>query len=585
MQHPLKFNRRTLIIASLLFSIALIIRTVFLNFVPVALSPDEITYVLNAKSIYLTGKDISGTWNPLLLTPVPYEHPQSELIYPVLTPFIGPVPFSLASAHLPGAVFLSALAVIVFLFSRRFLGDVPAGIIGIVAAVNPWGIIFGRTAYDTEFSLVFYYLFIYLTVTAKRWWKLAAIIPLALGFYTYMGFKIIFLPVVLATLVFARSMDRKKSLGEYVAIGLSAVLLLFLFLSTVGLQSTKSRLSEISLYDPSAVVQTVNTLRRQSLSGPLTPFFINKVTVAFRDNLKKYLGAYSPDYLFIDNEATPGHTFLNHGYLYYTDIVFLVIGFCWIFTYNRKLWLYIVSLLLFSPLPSMVSGISLSYAQRSSFMFPPVYICIGAGIYFLCTVSKRRWYTVCVGTLIGIVTGIQLANFLYLYFAVYPVYSAEGMGFSSRVAAHYMKQASQAGRNVTFVSGNPKGMFKNFLFYNDEYVQATVPVVQKAVRENVYTWGTISFITCDDVAVLNRNVTYVYIPGDHCPIFSTTKDAVSINQLKDAGTVYAIINDAVCSPYELHRYPAGLRLNDFSFTHLSTGQFCTSFIFDQREAI
>src|SRR3989304_6645988 len=108
MRYPVKSDpRRSIVIAILLFSFAFVLRKVLLHVVPTALSPDEITYVLNAKSIYLTGKDISGTWNPLFLTPVPFEYPQSELIYPVLTPFIGPVPFSLAGAHLPGAVFLS----------------------------------------------------------------------------------------------------------------------------------------------------------------------------------------------------------------------------------------------------------------------------------------------------------------------------------------------------------------------------------------------------------------------------------------------------------------------------------------------
>jgi len=37
----------------------------WLDRIPIGIGGDELTYVFNAKAIFLTGSDISGTWNPM----------------------------------------------------------------------------------------------------------------------------------------------------------------------------------------------------------------------------------------------------------------------------------------------------------------------------------------------------------------------------------------------------------------------------------------------------------------------------------------------------------------------------------------
>jgi hypothetical protein len=56
-----------------------------------------------------------------------------------------------------------------------------------------------------------------------------------------------------------------------------------------------------------------------------------------------------------------------------------------------------------------------------------------------------------------------------------------------------------------------------------------------------------------------------------------TPDA-NISRLSDAGTMYAIYNDTVCSSYGLHRYPSNIKLNDFNVEKLTDKKFCETFI-------
>jgi len=82
--------------------LAAILRFLWLDKIPVGIGGDELTYVFNAKAIFLTGSDISGTWNPLsafIFHYPAYTTPQAELPYFLLTPIVGFLQFSLFNAR------------------------------------------------------------------------------------------------------------------------------------------------------------------------------------------------------------------------------------------------------------------------------------------------------------------------------------------------------------------------------------------------------------------------------------------------------------------------------------------------------
>lgn len=133
---PSRFSK---ILAAIVLSVIAIFGTRFLllSQIPTSLAHDEMIYAINAKSVAVSGTDLTGTWNPLSLTPM---HPMfAELPTLLLAPFfrlpIDPVvaarlPFVLMSLAIP-----VLLAGIVYeLFKNRRAAVCTA----ILAFFNPW---------------------------------------------------------------------------------------------------------------------------------------------------------------------------------------------------------------------------------------------------------------------------------------------------------------------------------------------------------------------------------------------------------------------------------------------------------------
>jgi len=195
--------------------IAFLLRTIFINEVPLALSNDELTFIINAKSVALTGKDILGTWQPWSLQPIYNTYPMSELSFLIASPLLSLFKVTLFTAKLPYALFSTLLVGILYLITNKLFSKKEALIVGIVAAISPWGIFFGRTAYDFPLAVFFYMLALTILLYSKSWRILLSFIPLFLAFYSYIGTKIIFLPFVIIAAFFSwHILNNKKYINN-----------------------------------------------------------------------------------------------------------------------------------------------------------------------------------------------------------------------------------------------------------------------------------------------------------------------------------------------------------------------------------
>jgi hypothetical protein len=61
--------------------LSLFLRLLWLDRIPTGISDDELGFIINAKAVFLTGKDISGVWSPFSLTPITGGFPQAEIPY------------------------------------------------------------------------------------------------------------------------------------------------------------------------------------------------------------------------------------------------------------------------------------------------------------------------------------------------------------------------------------------------------------------------------------------------------------------------------------------------------------------------
>ena len=90
------------ILPGLIFLLATILRFLWLDRVPTAITGDELTYILNIKSVALTGTGLRDNWSLLsaLFFKYPIGLPQAELPYFILLPAVSFLNLSLLNVRL-----------------------------------------------------------------------------------------------------------------------------------------------------------------------------------------------------------------------------------------------------------------------------------------------------------------------------------------------------------------------------------------------------------------------------------------------------------------------------------------------------
>ena len=230
----------------LILFLASLLRLVFLNNVPTAISYDQLYYILNAKSFLFTGTDLTGSINPfhfLIFQYPPDGLTQAELPFFLQFPLLSFFPFSLFNVVLPNAL-LSILTVLILFLIGAKLFDKKTGLyISLVAAINPWFIFIGRTFYEVVPAIFFYLCGFYILLIARKWKILFAFPLFLLAFYSYIGTKLIFFPFILLVVLYCYFVVHKRHYTKQYIILL--ILSLFTILFFV-FQAKKATIIELS---------------------------------------------------------------------------------------------------------------------------------------------------------------------------------------------------------------------------------------------------------------------------------------------------------------------------------------------------
>lgn len=573
---------RTHISLFVIITLSLFLRLLWLDKVPIGISDDELDYVFNAKAVFLTGRDITGTWMPFSLTTPPGEYPKAELPYVLIAPFIGSMPFSLFAARLPFALVNILLVVSLYFIAANLFGRKHAFVIGLLAAINPWAIYFGRTSFDAPVSIVFFLFSFYLMLKTSGW-KILFVFPLLfLGFYTYIGAKVILIPFVLLASFFSWTYLRKRQYKkQYIILCLLSFLLISYFFFSLQSSKISSRRSELLTFNHPSIVQEVDTQRRLAIGTPVNELFINKLSILSKISLEKFVGLYSPQFLFLYGEGRATFSVWHHGVFYYLDAVFLGIGFYALYRKRRTLFFLFIGMLIIAPLPSLLSTTGVSYVIRSALVFPFLILIIGSGISYFIDSEEVKHHKSKFILLLFFAYTLLLANFMHIYFVRNPIYNSEGFGFSGRVLSKYVDLASKAGWNVVFVGKTTPDtiptLFKQYIFYTNSYNKVTSPELRTLLREGDYTYKSLSIINCPEKPIPLGTV-IITVPDTKCETIDKEAKHNNIAQLSDGGAIYNIFNDNLCKKYNLSRYPAGITLKDFDVENLSEERFCTQFI-------
>lgn len=567
----------------LLFSIliAIVVRLLLLNIVPIGVSNDELDYLINAKAIALTGKDISGTWSPFSLKPPPFELPKGEIPYLLISPFFKLFPMSLVSSKIPFILANLIFLIVMYLFISKLLNKKIALISSFVIALNPWNIYYSRTAYEAPLALLFYFIGIYALIFSKGKKIFISIPFFILGFYSYIATKLILLPLIAITIYFANKLN-KAGKGSYLIIFLSAIFVTLVYAYSLKTGDTNNRVQDVAFWNSQDISRVVNAERTFSIKDfPLTKSIVNKYSIYLRDATTKYTGAFSIDRLFINGEKNSSFSLANQGYFYYIDLIFFILGFTYLFSTRKIVWAFLVSVMLIAPIPSVISSVGVYYTTRSSLMMPVIIIFIASGVSFTFeSLIKRKILSKIIKCITIFTYAILTLIFLTNYISRHPIYGFDTFNFNARIISKYIDFAKKDNVKIILIDRNfelrSSYLFKQYLFYSKELNPNNIDALANVYRNGLDSFSNIKLDSCEKFMPQNNSV--VIVRHDKCPDFSAGGKKLLIASLADTGEIYSIYDDYVCSKYNLSSYPRDLSYSDFNVEKLSEKDFCEKFI-------
>ncbi len=562
----------------LIILLAFVLRFIWLDKIPNAVGGDELTYIVNAKAMFLTGTDISGTWNPLtgfIFKYPAYTTPQAELPYFILAPMVGLFNFSLFSVRII-YVLLSVFSVyLIYLISKKLFNKNVGLAASFIMAINPWSIYMARTTYENSPAVFFYLLGFYLLlVLTKR--KILLTIPIFfLAFYSYVGTKVSFLPFVFLIVLFAYFfVNKKKYVREYAVVLISCTLLIILFALAVFTTTGPSRVGELISLNSPEISKQVDYVRKVSMQNPLTGIFENKITIFSRIILTKLFKSFSFDYLFVYGDNF--YSILRHGFFYVFDAFFLLVGFAAAYAFKKRVFFLLTSLALVGVLPQLLySARTDNFSIHLSLTFALLPIFIGLGLWEIVNLIKNKVYFYSSLIIIGLLYLFLVFNFLNIYFYQFPL--GGYFDFHVRVLSKYASLAEQNGKDVTIYSPSAPDIFKKYLFYSNGYNKNTYLKIRSVYKADKFDFGHLKFRGCDntiDPTVSNGLIIYDF----NCGALKKDYKHIAIPRLSDGGQSYEIFNDKICNGLSLKHYPYGLKIDDFAIENLSQQKFCETFI-------
>ena len=556
----------------LIIILAVFFRFVYLGTIPNALGGDELHYALTAKAVFFTGRDISGSWHPLsaLVFRYPPNEGQAELPYFLHLLASAPFPFSLFMFKLPFALLGTGTVLLLYAIANLLFGPAVGIAVGLVAAMNPWLVVMDRTGYEAAPAAFFYMLALYVVLKARSWKILWAIIPLLFAFYSYIATKVIFVPFVLAASLLAFFKQKRQFAKQYVilcGISVAIVVVFFLLFKT---NPNVTRLNDIFLPNSSMVADQVNEIRKTAIQSTFLPLVVNKYTMYLRVIASKLFRIFSPEYLFVEGDQF----FLpvSQSFFYWLDAVFLFMGAVYLFA-KKKIFAWIIGLfVLIGTFPHLVNTTMGDFSIHLTLMFPFLVLVIGAGVAETLQNLPKRFFIPALLTIILLYTA-NVANFSVGYFGQYPL--TGDADFPMRILTKYVVLARNSDKRVIVYAAGPGDLFQKYIYYSDSITRTNIPLLATRVFSQEIEFEGMRFLPCDAKKARDGQSIIVYDRG--CGV-KIEEPRTAIASLMDGGEAYKILDDSVCSNYQLTRYPERIGVGDFAIEKLAEKHFCEKYV-------
>lgn len=318
---------------------------------------EEVALGYDAYSIGETLRDHHGNFLPLVAFES-FGDWKPALYFYAIVPFIKLFGLSVLAVRLPSllagmSIVLGTGVLIKQILSNEEKTKFQTKNVGLLAmlvtAISPWAILFSRAGWEVNLAtalvlwgVISFFKFLESKEKPLKFLFLS-IIFLSLSMYAYHATRLIapLLGLGLVIIWFLQSNSSPKISGNLsnffyknaskLLIGLVFTLVLtFPLLANLSSSTTSQRFKETSIFSNLEIIKESN-LRKSDQPGILSNIFYHRYVLFGREITKNYLSHFNLNFLFFKGDANPRHSIQYMGQLYHLEIIFLLLGFFFLF--------------------------------------------------------------------------------------------------------------------------------------------------------------------------------------------------------------------------------------------------------------
>lgn len=443
-----------------------------LNVNPPSLDWDEASIGYNAYALLKTGADEYGNRLPISIRSFDDFKPPVYIYLDV--PSVMVFGLNEFGVRFPSAILGLLTVVFVYLLTKELFADFEknkkeklALLSAFLYGVSPWHLQFSRAAFEGNVGLFFFVFGFWLLLKGlnKPKYILLSIVGFGISVYSYHSFLLIVPLFLFLVFVYFRENLIKNKKHYLLALVISLIFVLPVFVSFISRSGSGSRLSMVSIFGSGdtlspSIKQLEYDIKNNDKIGMVLD---NRRIVYFLSFAKGYFDHWNPDFLFFHGDGGRQHHAVNMGMLYLWSFPFILAGIYFLFSKKTKRSFLIMIMFLLAPLPSAIST-GTPHPVRAIAMEPGFSIFAALGLYFIFSKGKRIKN---IAMLIIVITFfiVNFSYYLHQYYIFTPIEYGDFWQYGNKQAFKEAKLLESKYSKIIYTYGYDQP-YIYYLFYN-----------------------------------------------------------------------------------------------------------------------
>lgn len=388
-----------------------------------ALNADEAAIGYNAYSLLQTGKDEHGNLWPIHFQS--FNDYKPGLYFYLVLPLVKLIGLNEWAVRIPGAALGVATVLVVYLLVKELFSDYKKfyfpEFAALLLAISPWHIHFSRGGWEVNAAtfLMTAGLYIFIKGIKNLPLLMTAGICFGLSLYTYHAARVVVPLLGIGILILYRA-DVRKNLKNFLLAGLLLLVIVLPLLKDFTRPEVVSRAAGVGLFADPGPYSRINEQRGEhsDFKAIFPRVLHNKLVNYSLAFLKNWLEHYHGEFLFLTGDRIQRNKVPETGVTYLISIIFLVIGFRFIFQKVNKAWGVILLWLLLAPTGAALTFQS-PHALRAENMVIPLEIVSAYGlsmiVFGISYRFKIRKVRIAAYSLLALLIFWQFSRYLHMY--------------------------------------------------------------------------------------------------------------------------------------------------------------------------